>query len=78
MEARATVFYPRSRLVTKEAGVPLVYCNCIAGNDQLIFDGGSLAFDASGEVFKSLQLFKEECVTVDLNDKKLKTSWQLA
>ena len=25
---------------------PVVYCNLVGGNDELIFDGGSMVFDA--------------------------------
>jgi len=27
---------------------PLLYCNLVGGNDELVFDGGSLAYDARG------------------------------
>ena len=30
--------------------VPFVYCNLVGGNDELIFDGQSLMFDAAGTV----------------------------
>ena len=36
--------------VAKEAGVPLVYCNAVGGQDQLIFDGHSAVVDGNGEV----------------------------
>ncbi len=55
------------REVAQEAGVPLVYCNCIGGNDQLIFDGNSLALDAQGEALTSLSAFEEECRVVDIS-----------
>ncbi|MDC0088111.1 NAD+ synthase [Akkermansiaceae bacterium] len=53
--------------VAKDAGVPLVYCNCIGGQDQLIFDGGSMAFDATGEPLLKMESFKEQCLTVDIH-----------
>lgn len=53
--------------VAKEAGVPLVYCNCICGQDQLIFDGSSMAFDSKGKTLLKMASFKEECLTVDTN-----------
>ena len=63
------------RQVAKNAEVPLVYCNCIGGNDQLIFDGNSLALDAKGEALASLSGFEEQCQVVDIslsgNDKNL-------
>ncbi|BDS05293.1 NAD+ synthase [Oceaniferula spumae] len=53
--------------VAQEADVPLVYCNCIGGNDQLIFDGNSLALDSKGNPLVALTAFEEECVVVDVS-----------
>ncbi len=54
--------------VAKAAGAPLVYCNCIGGQDQLIFDGNSLALDAIGRPLVALNAFEEQCVVVDVSD----------
>lgn len=35
---------------TKEVGIPVVYLNMVGGQDELVFDGGSFAMDAAGEV----------------------------
>lgn len=51
--------------VARQSNVPLVYCNCVGGNDQLIFDGGSMAFDSSGATLANLNRFEEQCVVVD-------------
>ncbi|MBT8036840.1 MAG: NAD+ synthase [Verrucomicrobiae bacterium] len=53
--------------VAMAAGAPLVYCNCVGGNDQLIFDGNSLALDAMGRPLASLMAFEEDCVVVDID-----------
>jgi len=45
--------------------VPIYYCNCVGGNDQLIFDGNSLAIDAEGRVQAKLAPFAEELAVVD-------------
>jgi NAD+ synthase len=34
----------------KETGLPLLYVNQVGGQDELVFDGGSFALDAAGEV----------------------------
>ena len=47
-------------------GLPFVYVNQVGGNDELIFDGGSLALDAKGEAIAVLPPFQETVVTVDL------------
>ena len=38
-----------SRLAAKSK-CPLLYCNLVGGNDELVFDGASLAFNARGEL----------------------------
>ncbi len=52
--------------VAKSAGVPLVYCNSVGGNDQLVFDGHSLVAGAGGVVEMQLAGFEECCRVVDL------------
>jgi len=59
----------RHRLFQSHArryGVPLVYVNQVGGNDELIFDGRSLALDPAGEASAVLPGFREAVVTVDL------------
>jgi NAD+ synthase (glutamine-hydrolysing) len=36
--------------VARRNGVPVVYVNCVGGQDELVFDGGSIVVDAAGEV----------------------------
>ncbi len=55
--------------VAKKINTPLVYCNCVGGNDQLIFDGHSLAFDGDGEMITALPGFEERCWVVDTSSK---------
>ena len=59
----------RHRLFQSHArkyGLPLVSVNQVGGNDELIFDGRSLALDAAGEAIAALPGFREAVVTVDL------------
>ena len=46
--------------------VPICYCNAVGGNDQLIFDGNSLAYDGNGTLLTHLPAFIEESRVVDL------------
>jgi NAD+ synthase (glutamine-hydrolysing) len=46
--------------------LPFIYVNQVGGNDELIFDGSSLALDARGELLKALPAFTEAVETVDL------------
>ncbi|MBS1190475.1 MAG: NH(3)-dependent synthetase [Rhodocyclaceae bacterium] len=40
-------------------GIPAVYANLVGGQDELVFDGGSFALDAQGEVCMRLPQFEE-------------------
>lgn len=44
---------------------PLLYCNLVGGNDELIFDGASLAFDGQGRLAAQGALFAEDFILVD-------------
>jgi len=44
---------------------PLLYCNAVGGNDELIFDGGSLALNAEGKPIAPGKFFAEDLVMVD-------------
>ena len=43
----------------------ICYCNLVGGNDQLIFDGNSIALNANGEVIAQLAGFTEDEAIVD-------------
>lgn len=50
----------------KRHGLPLLYCNQVGGNDELIFDGYSTAVDAQGNVIAMAKGFEEDLLVVDL------------
>ena len=50
--------------------VPIVYVNQVGGNDDLVFDGRSSAFDASGKLIARGKGFAEDVVLVDLDTGK--------
>ncbi len=59
----------RARLVAESAktlGCPVVYCNAVGGNDELIFDGRSIVADAAGTLVAGLPAFRETCEIVDI------------
>jgi NAD+ synthase (glutamine-hydrolysing) len=43
----------------KKLKAPLFFCNQVGGQDELVFDGGSMAFDATGNVTARAPLFQE-------------------
>lgn len=51
--------------IARKAKVPVVYCNAVGANDQLVFDGHSLVTDANGRIATQLAGFSETCVVVD-------------
>jgi NAD+ synthase/NAD+ synthase (glutamine-hydrolysing) len=53
------------RLARKYA-LPVVYVNQAGGNDDLIFDGRSAAFDARGEIYARAKGFAEDLLVVEL------------
>src|SRR6202045_1989820 len=44
---------------------PIFYCNAVGGNDQLIFDGNSIAGNSSGGLIAQLPAFREHEQIVD-------------
>jgi NAD+ synthase (glutamine-hydrolysing) len=46
--------------------LPLVFVNQVGGNDDLIFDGRSVAFNAEGRLFARAKGFEEDLIVVDL------------
>ncbi len=50
-----------------DASCGLVYLNCVGGQDELVFDGGSLVYDASGRLVASLPQFSEELTIMDID-----------
>jgi NAD+ synthetase len=48
-------------------GKPLVYVNQVGGDDELIFDGNSVVFDATGRVIAQAKDFEEDLLIVDLD-----------
>ena len=47
-----------------ENNVPIIYVNQVGGQDELVFDGGSFAMDATGEVQVQSANFKTDLTTV--------------
>jgi len=50
----------------QETGIPVVFCNLIGGQDELVFDGNSFVMDAQGRVTQRAPAFTEGMYVVDL------------
>ena len=48
--------------------LPLLYCNAVGSQTEIVFDGGSLVFDAQANLCATLPLFKESSHTVTVFD----------
>ncbi|MBN2079991.1 MAG: NAD+ synthase [Spirochaetes bacterium] len=53
--------------VARRHGVPVVYVNQVGGNDSLVFDGNSMAFNARGGVIARALPFEEDLAFVDMD-----------
>ncbi len=62
--------------VAKKAAAPLFYCNAVGGNDQLVFDGGSMAFCQKGELIGQASQFSEETVVIESHAKTISLEQQ--
>ena len=49
--------------------IPFIYVNQVGGNDDLVFDGRSCAFDSDGRLIARGKAFQEDLITVDLDTK---------
>jgi len=45
----------------------VAYCNLVGGQDELVFDGGSLIFDQNGDLITRGKQFEEDLVLADLD-----------
>jgi NAD+ synthase (glutamine-hydrolysing) len=50
-----------------ETGLPIIYCNLVGGQDELVFDGGSFVLDKHGAVTQQLPNFEEALGIVEID-----------
>lgn len=51
-----------------KTGVPVIYCNQVGGQDELVFDGASFVMNAAGAVIQQLPAFEDAQAIVELRD----------
>ncbi|MDX1582264.1 MAG: NAD+ synthase [Thermoanaerobaculia bacterium] len=59
--------YDIFRSIATESSVPLVYCNQVGGNDELLFDGSSIVINSSGETVYCAPSFESDRSLVPLD-----------
>jgi len=47
--------------------LPIVYCNAVGSQTEIVFDGGSLVYSEKGEMIKELKYFEEDEFMADLD-----------
>ncbi|MFN3168301.1 MAG: NAD+ synthase [Phycisphaeraceae bacterium] len=52
--------------VAKRHRLPMVYCNQVGGNDELVFDGNSCVLDAGGNVIAHAKDFEPDLLIADV------------
>jgi NAD+ synthase (glutamine-hydrolysing) len=57
--------------IAKSYKCSVVYCNLVGGNDELIFDGHSLAYNSTGDCVAELKAFEQELRVIDTESKGL-------
>jgi NAD+ synthase (glutamine-hydrolysing) len=67
---RAGVLAERRRMLATraaDASAVLAYVNLVGGQDELVFDGGSMIFDHDGTLLAAARQFEEEVLLVDVD-----------
>jgi NAD+ synthase (glutamine-hydrolysing) len=47
--------------------LPMVYCNAVGSQTEIVFDGGSLVYDADGVLVRELKYFEEDFVMAEVD-----------
>jgi NAD+ synthase (glutamine-hydrolysing) len=53
-----------------ETGMPVVFCNIVGGQDELVFDGASFVMDAAGTVTQQFAKFEDTVALVNIGGGK--------
>ncbi|MEM9752140.1 MAG: NAD+ synthase [Planctomycetota bacterium] len=68
--------HPKRRAImsdlAKRYGLPVLFCNQVGGNDELVFDGRSCVFDIEGNLVAEAAGFEEQLLVVDVPTEEIK------
>jgi NAD+ synthase (glutamine-hydrolysing) len=53
---------------TDKYKIPMLYCNAVGSQTEIVFDGGSLVYDAACNKVKEMKYFEEDYALFDLNE----------
>ncbi len=54
--------------------LPMIYCNAVGSQTEIVFDGGSLVYNASGELVRELKYFEEDFAVVEMDERMYNSS----
>ncbi len=49
-------------------GIPMLYCNNIGSQTEIVFDGGSIVYDINAQLVKEMKYFEEDYALFDLDE----------
>ena len=50
--------------------LPMFYCNTVGSQTEIVFDGGSLVYDACGQLVRELKYYEEDFAVIDYEEEK--------
>jgi NAD+ synthase (glutamine-hydrolysing) len=56
------------KLNVQKYKLPMLYCNCVGSQTEIVFDGASLVFDKNANLVKQMPLFEEAMDVFELKD----------
>ncbi len=62
----------------RETGAWIAYVNAVGGQDELVFDGGSMLVAPTGELVHAATMFTEDLLLVELQDLRGGGTWAVA
>lgn len=54
--------------VSKNIKKPIVYCNLVGANDELVFDGNSFILNSTGQLIAKAKSFEEDLIIADISN----------
>ena len=55
------------RANVKKYKIPMIYCNAVGSQTEIVFDGGSLVIDANAKIRKEMKYFTEDMFITDMD-----------
>jgi NAD+ synthase (glutamine-hydrolysing) len=62
------------RLNVLKYKMPLIYCNAVGAQTEIVFDGGSMVFNSDASLFKQMNYFVEDYLLVDTDQLLVKAT----